>query len=109
MTSREERVAHNEASARVINEKLEDAQVAEQGNGYLRIVCECGDADCSIVIAIAQAEYEHVRSDPHHFAIRKEHLQPDVETIVEETDRFVVVAKREGTPAEIVEEEDPRS
>jgi hypothetical protein len=33
---------------------------------------------------------------------------PDVEVIVEETDRFVVVRKREGTPAEIAEEEDPR-
>jgi len=33
----------------------------------------------------------------------------DVEEVVEETDRFVVVAKREGTPAEVASEEDPRS
>jgi hypothetical protein len=32
----------------------------------------------------------------------------DVERIVYETQRFVVVAKREGTPAEIAVEEDPR-
>jgi hypothetical protein len=33
----------------------------------------------------------------------------DVEVVVDENDRFVVVAKRGGTPAEVVEQKDPRS
>jgi hypothetical protein len=38
-----------------------------------------------------------------------EHLISDIERAVEETDRFVVIAKREGTPAQVAREDDPRS
>jgi hypothetical protein len=40
----------------------------------------------------------------HHW-----HVSPDVEEPVRTDERFVVVRKREGTPAAIAEEEDPRS
>ena len=33
----------------------------------------------------------------------------DVERVVYETDRFVVVGKREGTPAQLAVSEDPRT
>jgi len=39
----------------------------------------------------------------------REHVVSDAEVVVEEHDRFVVVAKREGAPAEIAEQRDPRS
>lgn len=58
---------------------------------------------------ISVAEYEAVRRDARHFAVTRTHVLPDVEEVVQETDRFVVVRKRQGTPAEIAEEEDPRS
>jgi hypothetical protein len=32
----------------------------------------------------------------------------DLEQLVAETDRYAVVAKREGTPAQVAVEEDPR-
>ena len=38
-----------------------------------------------------------------------EHLIGDIERIVFENDRFAVVAKRAGTPADVVTETDPRS
>jgi hypothetical protein len=34
---------------------------------------------------------------------------PDVEEVVDRTDRFVVVTKREGTPLDIAIDTDPRS
>ena len=64
--------------------------------------------DLQRLIAITIAEYERVRGDPRHFAVFREHVVPDVERVVDETERFVVVEKREGLPAEIAEEEDPR-
>jgi hypothetical protein len=41
--------------------------------------------------------------------VLREHVVPDAEVVLEEHDRFVVVLKREGTPAEIAKQEDPRS
>jgi hypothetical protein len=34
---------------------------------------------------------------------------PDIDRIVGENDRFVMVAKRPGIPADVAKEEDPRS
>jgi hypothetical protein len=109
MSSREERVARNEAVSRDINERIEDAQEEEAPGQFLRIVCECGRDDCERVIAITRREYEEVRSDPVRFAVAHDHVTPDLEREIDRTDRFAVVVKREGTPAEVATEEDPRS
>lgn len=109
MTTREERVARNEAVSREINEGLEQAHADEPPDRYLRMYCECGQSGCEGMIAITISEYEQVRSDPVCFAVLREHLIPDIERVVEETDRFVVIAKREGTPAQVARKEDPRS
>ena len=108
MENREERLARNEASARDINERLEEAHPTEPGK-YVRMVCECGRDVCERVIAITTQEYEQIRSDPIQFVVVREHVIGDVERIVFETDRFAVVAKREGIPAEVAVQEDPRA
>ena len=109
MSSREERLARNEAMSREINERLEDANEGQPSDRYLRLVCECGRDFCDRVVAITAAEYEEIRSDPVQFVVVRDHLIPDVERVVVETGRFLIVAKREGTPAEVAVEEDPRS
>jgi hypothetical protein len=73
------------------------------------MVCECGREVCDRVVAITTAEYEEIRSDPLQFVVVKEHLIPDIERVVAETERFIIVAKREGEPAVVAVEEDPRS
>ena len=107
MTDREERIAKNEAITREINEGIEDAMTS-LSDGYVRMMCECGRPDCELLIAISVAEYEEARQDGRRFVVVKDHVLPDVERLVVETDRFVVVEKLEGTPAEVAEEEDPR-
>ena len=109
MSARAERVARNEATSREINEGLEQAHEGAPAERYLRMVCECGLAACDRVIAITTPEYERVRSDPRWFVVLREHVVPDAEVVLEEHERFVVVVKREGTPAEVAEEQDPRS
>jgi len=109
MKSREERVAQNESISREINEGIEQAHASSSTGGYLRMVCECGQEECPRLIAITAREYEDVRSDPRRFAVVKDHVMPDVEQVLSETDRFVVVQKREGTPAAVAEETDPRN
>ena len=46
-----------------------------------------------------------VRGDPRQVAIVPEHVVRDLERIVSENDRFPVVAKRQGTPADVAMEE----
>jgi hypothetical protein len=50
-----------------------------------------------------------VRNDPRQFVIFRNHLIPDVDQVVSDGDRFLVVTKREGTPAEVAIQEDPRT
>jgi hypothetical protein len=106
--SREERVARNETTTRKINEQIAQAQQATPDQGKIRVLCECGHLECDRLIAITLAEYEGVRADTTQFAVVRGHVMPEVERVVAETDRYTVVAKREGTPAEIAIEEDPR-
>ncbi|GAC1363538.1 MAG: hypothetical protein NVSMB32_05250 [Actinomycetota bacterium] len=108
MAIEQERAALNEAVARDVNEGIEAAHEEAGREGYVRIVCECGRDDCDSVLAMTLEEYERVRSDPRHFAVAQGHVLPGIEDLAEDRGRFVVVCKREGPPAEIAEETDPR-
>jgi hypothetical protein len=109
MKNRDERVGENESISREINEGLEEAHASLSPEGFVRMVCECGHDDCPRLIAITTREYEDVRSDPRRFAVVRDHVMPDFEQVLRETDRFTVVQKREGTPAAVAKETDPRS
>ena len=108
MSSREERVARNESTTREINEEIEQAHEAAPVEGHVRVLCECGREECDRLIAMTLAEYESVRAGPRRFAVVRDHVLAEVEQVVAETDRYTVVAKREGTPAAVAVEEDPR-
>jgi hypothetical protein len=101
-------VARNEATTRQINEQIEQAHAAAPIEGHIRVLCECGRQDCDHLIAMTLAEYESLRADPRQFAVTHDHVMADMEQVVTETDRYAVVAKREGTPAAVAVEEDPR-
>jgi hypothetical protein len=110
MDERGRRIGRNEAFFREANERIEQlSQKLETTGGRLEILCECGDPGCHERIEITMVDYEQVRSDPTHFATARGHEQPDVETVVENRDGYVVVRKAEGPPAEIAEKLDPRS
>ena len=105
MSGREARVALNESANRDINEMIKAARDTSE---YFRILCECGRDNCDRQLAIATAEYERVRSDPRWFAVQKDHIIAEVESVAWENERFTVVQKRDGTPAEVAESLDPR-
>jgi hypothetical protein len=108
MADREARLAANEAIARDINEGIEEALAARTEEGHVRMICECGHLDCERVVAIRLEEYEAVRADPLRFVVVEDHVIADVEDVVDRTDRYVVVRKREGTPAAVADATDPR-
>jgi hypothetical protein len=108
MSFREERIARNEAVVREINEEVEQSHESLPDSSFMHIVCECGYERCDEIIAVMKDEYERIRNDPRQFCVVQEHVIQDVEAIVEENDRFVIVAKREGTPAEVAIRTNPR-
>jgi 23S rRNA-/tRNA-specific pseudouridylate synthase len=82
MGSREERMADNEAASR----ESEDVRPGDRHH------------DCRVPTGT---------NDPLQFAIVPDHLVGDIERIVYENDRFAVVVKQQGIPAEVAIEEGP--
>ncbi|HYV02461.1 MAG TPA: hypothetical protein VEM93_09060 [Actinomycetota bacterium] len=109
MSNREERVARNEAASREINEEIDEAHQETPPGRHIRMLCECGHETCDRTVAITPAEYERVRSDARQFVVMRDHVMEEVERVVSDTDRFVVVTKREGSPAEVATDTDPRT
>jgi 5-bromo-4-chloroindolyl phosphate hydrolysis protein len=108
-TERLERAAQNQSLFRDVNEQLQDlASTFQEVSGTTVFACECADLACVDQIQMTVDEYEAVRSDPNRFAVAPGHVYPDVENVLQETERFVVVAKI-GKGAEIAAEADPRS
>ena len=107
MGLREDRITRNEVAAREINEGIEDAD-SRPANSFIHILCECGLEDCERVLAITRPVYERVRSDPRQFVILPSHLIAEVEAVVPESNGFLIVAKRGGTPEDSALRTGPR-
>jgi hypothetical protein len=109
VSSREERLALNEAVFREVNERIEAvAETFDLKSQPMDLVCECGDAKCVERISMTQAEYEQIRSDSRHFAVSPGHEYSDVERLVEQRQGYDVVQKNAGAPERIAEQTDPR-
>jgi hypothetical protein len=108
MSSREERMARNEVASRELNEEIEEAYEEEPRSNQFDMVCECGLQMCDRAIDITMDEYVLVRSDLRQFAIVPDHFIGDIERIVQQKDRFAVVATREGTPADVARDGNAR-
>jgi hypothetical protein len=102
------RIARNEATFRRINEDIERGRDAEDDSTLIGFVCECGSADCGRLIELTPVEYEHVRDDALTFAIVHGHDVPEVESVIERHDRYVIVRKLEPGGA-VAKETDPRA
>jgi hypothetical protein len=96
---REVRAARNQALFRAVNEKVKELEESfASSTGRFTIACECADTDCLETIEIQQQDYVAVRAEPRHFAVLSGHVYPDVEGVVRESERYVVVEKT-GTAA----------
>jgi hypothetical protein len=99
-----DRFARNEAIFREVNERVADVMDSEAH--MTNFLCECGNLDCVEEISLTNAEYMTLRSNPATFAVTRGHALEDVETVVEETDRFQIVEKHPREAA-IAEATDP--
>jgi hypothetical protein len=108
----EQRVARNESRFREINERIEPSNAAHHwvNPPFPDWVCECAQMDCTVPVRLALSEYEAVRSNPAYFLVAPsdEHLDLDVERLVERRERYWVVEKV-GLAGKVSEDLDPRT
>jgi hypothetical protein len=105
---RAERIGKNEALFREVNERVRD--ITRGFGAYLpdaEFVCECGDENCADRVRVALPEYEAVRKSPTYFLVKPGHEISDVETVLEEHDTYIVVAKHTAA-ADVAVKTDPR-
>jgi len=108
-SDRIKRAARNQSLFREVNERLQDIADSFQSVSSTAVFsCECAALSCTEQIEMSMDEYEAVRSHPNHFAVLPGHVFADVENVISENERFVVVAKI-GPGAKIAKETYSRS
>ena len=101
MSERERRIGENEAYWRQVNE------LSPPEPGVLNLMfCECGRLSCRERVPITAAEYDSVRSSATTFLVAPGHVMPEVESVIETTERFQIVRK-EGEAAQVAIETEP--
>lgn len=104
-----ERAARNQSLFREVNERLQELATNFQELADTAVfACECADLQCVEQIDMTMDEYQSVRRHPNRFVVAPGHVYPDVENVVSENQRYVLVAKI-GKAAAIAEAADPRS
>jgi hypothetical protein len=109
MDSHAKRVAENEMLFRHVNEQIRtlDHRFGVDGAELQTFLCECGRTDCVEPLELTMDEYEEVHANGAQFVIVDGHEDPAVETVVLQTERFTVIKKDEGGPAEYIAEHAP--
>ena len=102
---REIRAARNQGLFRAVNERMSELTEAfAVATDTFVIACECADTTCIAMVEIRPDDYSALRAEPRQFAVLPGHVYPDVETVVEECDNYVIVEKTAvaGDAAEVL-------
>jgi diaminopimelate decarboxylase len=97
MRARDETRSVNEALLREVNERIEEiSEDAEQGwmpqDGMIEFHCECGRA-CGGRVRMTLEEYGTVREQDDRFVVVPGHSTPEIERVVDESERYAIVDK----------------
>jgi hypothetical protein len=96
-----ERQARNEALMREVNEQISALGQGAVGWAHpehsFDFQCECGlNEGCDGRITMTLAEYERVRSQRDRFAVLPGHQTENIEYVVEQDARYLIVDKRDA-------------
>ena len=90
---RARRVVKNEQTFRDYNERREQFEKQASWDEPVPFVCECADVDCWGVMELTVDEFEDAHKRDDHFSVISGHVMPEFEKVVEQHDRYWVVAK----------------
>ena len=103
----DERLAENESRFRAVNERIDELGKTAPWSKTTDYLCECSDTACFKAIELTNDEYERARSRPTVFMLVPGHQRLEIERVIEENERFLLVEKLVAVD-EIIEQ-DPRS
>jgi hypothetical protein len=106
--AREERLAKNEATFRVLNENILSIASGLGGDAPFEFICECATPGCFERLSLTLKEYERVRENGAHFLLAAGHEDLEVEQVIAVWDRYVVVEK-DGVAGVVAHDLNPRS
>ncbi len=96
-----ERQARNESLLRTVNEQI--AALSHGASGWadpahqFDFTCECGKLEgCGGRVSMTLAEYELVHRQRDRFAVLPGHQSGEIESVVKQHKRYVVVDKRDA-------------
>ena len=101
------RLAQNQALFRSVNERVEKVVQHFSADAPVGFLCECPLQDCTSHIELARDEYEGIRLNATHFFVLPDHVFPEVEIVVEDRARYVIVEKI-GVAGRVAAAADPR-
>jgi hypothetical protein len=108
-TSEVEQNAKRQALVRNVNEDISAIERRFGGSVELRIICECGRADCAKLVAVPRELYEAVRREATHFVVLPGHERMDVERVIAcGSQRDFLLVRNIGRAAEIARATNPR-
>jgi hypothetical protein len=107
MTAVRERLGHNEALFRSINERIEAGTWPAAPSDVVAFRCECAALGCNVLVELTIADYESVRANPRRFLLAPGHEIPAIEQVIRRTDAYVVVQKL-GDAGRVADTTDPR-
>jgi hypothetical protein len=94
-----ERQARNEALMRTVNDQraaLDERADWAAPEQQFEFQCECGKTSgCEGRVLMTLAEYERVRRQRDRFAVVPGHEAGEIEYVVEQDERYVIVDKRD--------------
>ena len=109
MVSWRARESEKQARCREQNESTSRSRAgapADGRSGSFR--CECGDSECGREISLTATEYAGVRTCATHFAVARNHENPESEQVIQENERFAVVETVTGEATKLARRSDPR-
>lgn len=104
MVSWRERESEKQAQCREQNEATARTP-ADGSESSFR--CECGDSECSRAITLTLTEYAVVRAYGTHFAVARNHENPESEQVIQENERFAIVETVTGDATKLALRSDP--
>jgi hypothetical protein len=93
LEARQVRLGKNQALFRTVNEQVEKIATEQTTADPIGFICECATPNCGSHIELAHGEYEAIRRNPTHFFVLPDHVFPEVEKIVDDRGRYVIVEK----------------
>jgi hypothetical protein len=104
---REIKIAKTESLFRDVNERI--AETSERFDADdAEFMCECADPACAERLEVSLDHYAEVRADATTFLLNPDHVEPDVEEVVDERKGYAVVKKVDAVVARVVRQLNPR-